>query len=467
MDTELKNRLYETIRCYDPIAHGSINRLMNNSDNQLENYILTWLINKAAGTDFNYAIDRRNVYDMLAEIDDLIIADVTPDKILRIRCTSSLIRDVVARSDKQQDIMLANNLIEEYFKSKQYSGMIAFAAINGKLLLMTNITILEDMSQFVVKMLPHIINQCFAYQWKEPYKKAAYALCADPDSEQTTKYLEECLKIWNDPIKQLDRVLEKMVEAELNDLNEKKTSLEGQLLNLSSRLMQSQADLRSVKREMAGIELSGTLEEQKESLKEAIEYAKRILPNAEISLHKSASVQEMSHTIYDGYFLMIKGVFPITQFDNDLAIRINNSYMPDTRKQKLFEAIFVDKTVTLLTKVNMGLNLQNFQVGSLSLYSTYEPNILPHTHLQHYHCWGNTYDEILCCQQDKNYIQAITQMLYAAQSINLTDSSVTERLLGTLLEYDEQYMLKNNETGVMLTVKEVLDEITETDAEDD
>lgn len=467
MDTEIRASLYETIRAYDPLPHQSINNLMRTSDNQIENYILSWLINKAAGTDFTYAIDRQNVYDNMAEIDSIITADVTPDKIIKLRCTSNLIQQVVDKSDKKEDIALANNLIEEYFRSKQYSGMIAFAAISGKLLLMANITILEDMSQFIVKMLPHIINQCFDYEWKQPYKKAAYALCADPDSEQTTKYLEECLKIWNDPLKQLDSVLEKMVEAELNGLNEEKTNIETQLLNLSSRLMQFQTKLQDVKMKMAGIELSGTLEEQKESLQEALEYAKRILPNAEISLHKSMSVMEMSHTIYDGYFLMIKGVFPITQFDNDLAVRINNSYLQNTRKQKLFEAIFVDKTVTLMTKVNMALNLQNFQAGSLSLSEMYEPNILPHTHLQHYHCWGNTYDEILCCQQDKNYIQAITQMLYAAQSINLTDSSVTERLLGTLLEYDEQYMLKNNETGVMLTVKEVLDEITETDAEDD
>lgn len=87
----------------------------------------------------------------------------------------------------------------------------------------------------------------------------------------------------------------------------------------------------------------------------------------------------------------------------------------------------------------------------------------PNPHIHFYNCWGDNRPEINGNIEERNYDLAYTQVKAALAGINLTDSAVCEKFFNMLIKcvkqngdssYIDAKCITDNETGVVMTVKE-------------
>jgi len=135
----------------------------------------------------------------------------------------------------------------------------------------------------------------------------------------------------------------------------------------------------------------------------------------------------------------------LTEWDPDMAdkfIANDNSYFYRSFRnrpgkedwEKLLRAIFIDEELKLKFMCAYELNVREYRVRGLAgfCYEGYS-NYMPNPHIDQYSCIGNFEPLFRECMREHDYISAIEYSIVSSRSLNLSDMTVMECFINTLL----------------------------------
>ena len=146
---------------------------------------------------------------------------------------------------------------------------------------------------------------------------------------------------------------------------------------------------------------------------------------------------------------------PLIYFSEEPALKlIEQDYREEQEKQII--KIIIGRKYELVTRCNLVFDTSNFILGIEELSGN--TTLLPHPHIDRYHCFGNHRTEIERSAESGDYLGAIEQISQAVLNLNFYDGCVINELIRTLIRKRELYSTwRNKETGVFLTTAEVIE----------
>lgn len=144
---------------------------------------------------------------------------------------------------------------------------------------------------------------------------------------------------------------------------------------------------------------------------------------------------------------------PILYYDKALVQQLKDKTISED--SKLFYDIFLTDKYTLWTRCAIDFNTTSFGINPCGIGGDRE--VIGHPHIDEYSCTGNHPREIKEWLHEKDHIGAITQICAAALNLNFYDGTVINTLKRNLDEWNDIPTFKNNETGEMVTYKQILE----------
>lgn len=305
----------------------------------------------------------------------------------------------------------------------------------------------QELSNTIIAKL-----QLLPYIWWDKISQYPLALqligaSFDADEEKMNAAVQAILKKYSDG--QKDRVYTQLSEALKDTINNRE---EGLIRNISqcernleatmSNLCSYQDQLKTYKAQLAGVRLEPQTDDTK-----LIDFLKN---------NKTCTLQGVRNEriIFD----VIAPVRSYADKDVDMWFRHPDRLNCITKHPgltKVIKACFKDKKYTMYygTRVHMPIN------GSTSNWGRAQnlPDWLGNTHMVHYNCFSATRNAVQnSIRMNGDFIAAISQTIAACSTLVFTDSTVIEALASDLLCNTNKKIFKNNKTGEMVSMDDII-----------
>lgn len=146
---------------------------------------------------------------------------------------------------------------------------------------------------------------------------------------------------------------------------------------------------------------------------------------------------------------------PLIYFSEDPAMKMLEQEYREGRDKQILQ-IILGRKYELMTRCNLVFDTSSFRLGVEELSGS--TRILPHPHIDRYHCFGNHRTEIERSAESGDYLGAIEQISQAVLNLNFYDGCVINEMLVQLKrKWDLYATWRNKETGVLLTTAEVVE----------
>jgi hypothetical protein len=178
---------------------------------------------------------------------------------------------------------------------------------------------------------------------------------------------------------------------------------------------------------------------------------------------------------YDMPFVVVKT--PITIFETEplektIEVRLNE--MIPTSKRDLYRAlhkIFIEGKYQMYCETKLKIDMSDSTVYARpenTNHNVVNYDYIPQPHLALYNCWGVNETEIRHAIRDTDIIAALNLIIIATRNINFTDTIVLSNWINQLDNSNHLKTIKsckNKETGEMVSLKEIIDEIIQDEIE--
>ena len=305
----------------------------------------------------------------------------------------------------------------------------------------------QELSNTIIAKL-----QLLPYIWWDKISKYPLALqligaSFDADEEKMDAAIQAILKKYND--NQKDRVYTQLSEALKNATNNREEGLRHNVVQYErnvetamNNLRSYQDQLKTYKAQLAGFKLEPQTDDTK-----LIDFLKN---------NKTCTLQG----VRDGR-IVLEIIAPVRSYadkDVDMWFRHpdrSNCITRNAGLAKVIKACFKDKEYTMYygTKVYMPID------GSTSNWSSSQnlPNWLGNTHMVHYSCFGETRTAVQnSIRTNGDFIAAISQTIAACSTLVFTDSTVIEALSTDLRNNSNKKIFKDNKTGEMVSMDDII-----------
>lgn len=122
-------------------------------------------------------------------------------------------------------------------------------------------------------------------------------------------------------------------------------------------------------------------------------------------------------------------------YKNSIEYMIDSSLKPYITR--LIEEIFFEHTLILYCQSQFCLDISNTHLSAITYAKNNELDALPMPHLYYYGCLGSHMNIIQRFMNEGNYVNAVEQSLEATRELNWSDSTVVDKFLTSLIDYED------------------------------
>lgn len=315
------------------------------------------------------------------------------------------------------------------------------------------------------ELKPEIIAklQLLPYIWWDKIEQYPMALrllqaCFDTEDDVMDTCIQNILKKYTDS--QKDRIYTQLSEAVKNRQNAHTTTLKQNISNIQNAIETTMTNLRNYQDTLQNYQeqLTGVLTIPAQDDVKLVDFLKNNKVCKLVAIRDNRLVLDI--------------IAPIRSYaDRDIQIWFKHPEQQNTISRyanlsTLVKACFIDKEYTMYCGTRVYLPID----GSISNWGRCQAmsNWMGNPHLVHYNCFGETRNAVQhSIRADGDFLAAINQTIAACSTLVFTDSTVIEAFSADMRNSFADYKLfKDNKTGDMLSMNEIVEIKEATNAQD-